>query len=134
MAMKRTGLALLALLWSAPAFAACPAGQSEMLTARLYFGQSMNGRAIAAAAWRDFLMRTVTPRFPAGFTVYDAQGQWRNPATRAVTREASKVIEIVAPDTRELRDGIEAVRGNYIARFHQQAVGLTIFAVCGTFQ
>ena len=132
--MKRTGLALLALLWSAPAFAACPAGQGEMLTVRLYFGQSMNGRAIAAAAWRDFLTRTVTPRFASGFTVYDAQGQWRDPATRAVTREASKVIEAVAPDTRALRTGIEAIRRNYVARFHQQSVGMTTFAVCGTFQ
>jgi hypothetical protein len=132
--MKKVSLVLLALLWSAPAFAACPAGQSGMLTARLYFGQSMNGRAIAPAAWQDFLVRTVTPRFASGFTVYDAQGQWRDPATRAVTREASKVIEDVAPDTRALHTGIAEIRRNYAARFHQQSVGLTTFPVCGTFQ
>jgi hypothetical protein len=131
--MKIVGLVVLALLAASPAFAACPAGQSEMLTARLYFGQSMHGRAIAPAAWREFLARTVTPRFPSGFTVYDAQGQWRDTQTRTVTREASKVVEIIGADSGELRDGIEAVRKIYIARFHQQSVGLLTFAGCGTF-
>ncbi len=131
--MKVAHLALLALLAPAPAFAACPAGQSEMLTVRLYFGQEMNGRAIAPAAWRDFLSRTVTPRFASGFTVFDAQGQWRETQTGRVTREASKVVEIIAPDSREFRARVEEIRTSYVARFHQQSVGLLTISGCGTF-
>ena len=131
--MKTASLALLALLLPAPARAACPAGQSDMLTVRLYLGQEMNGRTIAPSAWRDFLARSVTPLFPDGFTVYAAQGQWRDPATHAITREPSRVIEIVAPDSRTLRERVETVRKTYKDRFHQQAVGLLTLPGCGTF-
>jgi len=131
--VKTASVALLALLWTTPAFAACPAGQSEMLTARLYFGQEMNGKAIAPAAWRDFLTRSVTPLFPDGFTVYDATGQWRDTATHAVIREPSRVIEIIAPDSRALREHVEELRKAYRNRFHQQSVGLLTLPGCGTF-
>jgi hypothetical protein len=132
--MKTACLVTLALLLPAPALAACPTGENAMLTVRLYLGQEMNGRTIAPAAFRDFLARTVTPRFPSGFTVYDAQGQWRDTRTHAVTRESSKVVEIIGPDSAELRNAIADIRKNYIARFHQQAVGLVEFPVCGTFE
>ena len=130
--MKATLLALLLLL-PAPAFAACPPGQSELLTARLYFGQTMHGRAIAPAAWRDFLARTVTPRFAGGFTVYDAQGQWRDSQSHAVTREASKVVEIIGADSLDFRARLAELRETYKTRFHQQSVGLLTFAGCASF-
>jgi hypothetical protein len=131
--MKIAHLALLMLLAPAPAFAACPAGQSEILTVRLYFGQEMNGKVIAPSAWRDFLARSVTPLFPDGFTVYDGQGQWRDPRTQRITREPSRVVEIAAPDTRELRHRVETVRKIYKEQFRQQSVGLLTFPGCGTF-
>jgi hypothetical protein len=131
--MKIAHLALLALLAPAPAFAACPAGQNEMLTVRLYFGQEMNGKTITPSAWRDFLAKNVTPLFPDGFTVYDAQGQWRDTGTHVITREPSRVIEIIAPDSRTLRENAETVRRNYKDRFHQQSVGLLTLPGCGTF-
>jgi len=131
--MKTASLVLLALLLPSPAFAACPAGQSEMLTVRLYFGQTVDGKQVPAAAWRDFLARSVTPKFPDGFTVYDALGQWRDPRTRVVQREPSKVIEIAASDTAEFRARLETVRKDYAARFHQQSVGLLALPGCGTF-
>ena len=126
-------MAMLVLLWGAPAHAACPAGQQALLTARLYFGQSVDGRKLSAAAWRDFVARTVTPRFADGFTEYDAAGQWRDPRTHRIAREATKVIEIAAADTRDFRDRIDRVRNDYAARFHQQSVGLLMLPACGTF-
>jgi hypothetical protein len=131
--MKMTGAALLATLWMTPAFAACPPGQSDMLTVRLYFGQSMNGKTIPASAWRDFVARNVTAKFPDGFTVYDAQGQWRDPRTRLVQREATKVLEIAAPQMPELQSRIAEIRKDYAARFHQRSVGLLTLPACGTF-
>jgi hypothetical protein len=131
--MKKAGPAVAMLLWSAPAMAACPAGQHAMVTARLYFGLTENAKPIADSAWTDFLARSVTPRFPSGFTVYEALGQWRDPRTRIIGREPSRVVEIDAPDTRDLRDRIAAVRAEYKTRFHQQSVGLLTLPACGTF-
>jgi len=131
--MKAASLTLLMAIWAAPAFAACPPGQNEMLAVRLYFGQSMNGRPIAAAAWRDFVARVVTPRFPDGFTIYDARGQWRDPHTQRIARETSKVIEIAAPQTGDLQSRVAEIRKNYATRFHQQSVGLLTLPGCGAF-
>ena len=33
------------------------------------------------AEWTEFAARTITPNFPDGFTVFDGDGQWRNPQT-----------------------------------------------------
>ena len=35
--------------------------------------------AVDASEWEAFLAERITPRFPAGFTVFDAYGQWRAP-------------------------------------------------------
>lgn len=131
--MKLVGMLLLALLLPLPALAACPPGQQAMLTARLYFGLTENGNRVPDAAWEDFLARTVTPRFPSGFTVYEARGQWRDPRMHVIGREPSRVVEIDAPDSHDFRTQIAATRKAYAKRFHQQSVGLLMFPACGTF-
>ena len=96
-----------------------------MLHVRIYFGQTEgDGKPIAASAWEDFVATTVTPRFPEGFTVYDARGQWRDLKTKAIDREPSKIIEIDRRDTQDLHVRIEEIRKTYLNRIHQQAVGL----------
>jgi hypothetical protein len=62
------------------------------------------GPRIDEATWRAFLDGEVTPRFPDGFSVYDAYGQWRH------------------PDSAEARDRIEAVRGAFKSRFGHDSV------------
>jgi hypothetical protein len=131
--MRMTSLVLAAMLLAAPARAACPAGQSAMLNVRIYFGLRADGKQLPDSAWSDFLARTVTPRFPAGFTVYDAMGQWRDLQTHVIGREPTRIIEVDAIDTREFRAKVEEIRKIYGARFHQQSVGLLIFPACGTF-
>lgn len=132
--MKHTALALLALLLSAPAFAACPVGETPMLHVRIYFGQTEgDGKPVPPSAWEDFVAATVTPRFPEGFTVYDASGQWRDLKTGAIDREPSKIVEVDRRDTRDLHAKIEQIRKIYQSRFHQQAVGLVTLPACGSF-
>jgi hypothetical protein len=132
--MKTAGLALLAMLAAAPAFAACPAGETPMLHVRIYFGQTeADGKPIAAAAWEDFLATTVTPRFPGGFTVYDARGQWRNLESKAIGREPSKIVEVDQRDTPKLHASIAQIRKAYRDRFHQQTVGLVTLPACASF-
>jgi len=123
-------VALLVLV-SFPAMAGpCDAlGGSEMIRAELYFGWAH----VPDREWVDFLVSSVTPRFPDGLTALDGRGQWRDPRTQRIGREASTVLVIVAPMADDLRARLDAVRGDYKARFHQQSVGLVTEVVCAGF-
>jgi hypothetical protein len=56
-------------------------------TAELVFGRSSDDPAhpsVSEADFTRFLNEEVTPRFPDGLTVIDAQGRWSAPAGNAV--------------------------------------------------
>ena len=58
---------------------ACPEGTDPFVEHQLFMGRSSeSGEVVDDAAWAAFLGETVTPRFPDGLTVLDAQGQWRD--------------------------------------------------------
>ena len=62
-----------------------------MLVAELFFGRDIAGRApLSEAEWRAFAAEIVTPNFPDGFTAFDAEGQWRNPATGTIARDRQR--------------------------------------------
>jgi hypothetical protein len=113
--------ALLVLLL-AGVMAGCggPRGGAWMVS-RLYCGLSSPAGPVTAAQFDAFLAEEVTPRFPAGLTVYHADGQWRG-ASGAVEREPSMVIEVVHPGTAEDGARIAAIIRLYKARFHQESV------------
>ena len=99
---------------SSPAAAQGPAcvlpGQKQVLLFKLYFGETIAGRKpLTDEEWRVFLSKTITPRFPSGFTVYDATGQWMNPTTHAIGRENTRVVEIAAENTPAVRKSITEV-------------------------
>ncbi len=80
---------------------------------RMYFGlgpADRPSRGIDEVAWRGFLDREVTPRFPAGLSVVAAYGQWQGPREAAPERLRSRVLIIDYPDTAENRARIEAIR------------------------
>jgi hypothetical protein len=128
----RVRLAAALLVWAMPLpvlAAPCPLpGQKPMLLVKLYFGQNGDPRA-----WDRFLAGAVTPRFPDGFTVYDARGQWTDPSTHRLTREASKVVEIAAPDTPVVRARVAEIARDYRVKFRQHSVGIVTSASCATF-
>ena len=135
--IRRFAAALIfAVLFGADARAqTCPlGGQSPMLIVQMFFGQNIEGRRnIAPAAWRGFLGREVTQRFPDGFTVFDATGQWRDPKTRTIGREHTKVLEIATSDTPDMRSKIEDIAARYRTLFHQQSVGIVTMPGCARF-
>lgn len=120
-----------------PALAAerCPLpGQKEMLIVKMYFGQNMpGGRTVQSRAWTHFLSAAVTSRFPDGFTVYDAYGQWMDPKMSKPGQERSKVVEIAAPDSLAARTAITDIARSYRESFHQQSVGIVTSTSCATF-
>jgi len=113
----------------------CPLpGQKPTLVVQLFFGQSIKNRGpVTQKEWNAFLKRTVTPRFPDGFTVYDAYGQWRDSETHHVTREKSKVIVIATADTAPVRANITDVSDAYRKLFHQQSVAIVTNSGCSAF-
>lgn len=113
----------------------CPLdGQKPMIIVQLFFGLSVPDRGpVTAKEWNAFLRQTVTPRFPEGFTVYDAYGQSWNPVTRSVGREKTKVVLIAIVDTAPARAKIAEVADKYRGAFHQRSVGIVTSPSCGEF-
>jgi hypothetical protein len=109
-------------------------GTRPMALVTLYFGRDIAGHGMVTdAQWARFAADVIGPAFPDGFTVFDAHGQWRNPATGAVGDEATKVVEIAAPASVDVRAGIAAVADAYRQQYHQIAVGVVSSKVCAAF-
>jgi len=131
--MRAVGGILLALALAGCASvqqSACPAGQERLKTAQLFFGQQIDGKAsVSEADFRRFIEDELTPRFPDGLTVLDANGQWRASGNPLV-RDASKVVLIVLPAKGDASSRIEAVQGAYKRQFGQESVLVLTQATC----
>jgi Protein of unknown function (DUF3574) len=80
------------------ATACAPFGASYIRTT-LYFGLSHPSGVVSDASWQSFLRDEITPRFPNGLTVWEADGQWRG-ADGALVRERTKVVSLVHAEPR----------------------------------
>ncbi len=92
---------------------------------RLYFGLGPAGdptKGVTESAWRDFLDKEVTPRFPAGLSVLDVYGQWQSKSVKSVERIRSKMLVIDYPDTPANNAKIEAIRTAWKALTGDQSV------------
>jgi Protein of unknown function (DUF3574) len=115
------------------AAAGCAVGDTALVRDVLYFGRNTPGGAeLSDSAWQQYVDEVLTPRFPAGLTIWDAAGQWRG-AGGQVERERSKVLTLLHPgDPRS--DGLvaEAVV-EYKRRFAQEAVLRERVPTCSRF-
>lgn len=118
------GVALAAMLNGCVAIdrLSCPKG-GRRATAELVFGRvSSDGTGgVSEADFTDFLDKSVSPRFPDGLTVIDAEGRWKPPAGSSI-HEPAKIVMIVLPGGLDDRAKLDAVRDDYKKRFHQQSV------------
>lgn len=99
--------------------------RAETVETTLYFGLDLPGdEVVSEEDWKGFLAEVVTPRFPDGFTVIDAYGQWRDPSVvdAPVARETTKVIVIVRPATPETSASVSEIKSLYKARFDQKSI------------
>ena len=100
--------------------------QARWLRTELYVAvgraDDPDGPRIDEATWRGFLDAEVTPRFPDGFSVHDAYGQWRSRDGERIGRLDSRVIVVLHPDTADARARVEAVRRAFKARFGHDSV------------
>jgi hypothetical protein len=127
--------ALLLALGSAAQAAQCPLPQEKpMLEVQLFFGRDIpGGGRVSDADWASFAASVLTPAFPDGFSVGDANGQWRDSDTGKIVREPSEIVTVVAPLAAAMAPKIKRVADAYRARFHQQSVGIVTRPVCAAF-
>src|SRR6059036_3988186 len=84
-----------------------PLGAAHMRTT-LYFGLSRRSGHISEGQWQAFLSKEVTPRFPDGLTVWEADGQWRRP-DGCVKRERAKVLLLVHEEAPAVRIALGSI-------------------------
>ncbi|MGU9854184.1 DUF3574 domain-containing protein [Pseudomonas koreensis] len=90
--------------------------QAQWIRTELYFSVgTVDGKegAVSPARWREFLDKEVTSRFPDGFTVFDAYGQWRDHGAKEPERLSTKVIVILHENNPQNAGNIEAIRLAY---------------------
>ena len=110
----------------------CREGERAAVEDTLVFGTAKPGGTVTREEWERFLREAVTPRFPEGFTQWDASGQWRS-ADGSVVREASHVLAVVHPAEPQAEANVRAIAAEYKSRFGQEAVLRTRSEACVSF-
>jgi hypothetical protein len=102
--------------------AGCAAGEQAAVSETIYFGMARpTGGAVSQEEWATFLRDEVTPRFPAGLTVWPAAGQWRGNDGQVV-REDSYVLNLIHPGDAVAERSVLAIVSRYKQQFAQEAV------------
>jgi hypothetical protein len=108
----------------------CGGTSAPQIRTTLYFGLARPNGAVSELEWQIFLRDEVTKRFPDGFTVWEAEGQWRTPAG-TIDHERSKVMLLVHADTTQARQSVQEIITSYRKVFEQQSVLWESARVCG---
>jgi Protein of unknown function (DUF3574) len=112
----------------------CRGGQKPTQVAEMMFGRKIGNRiAVSEAAWTSFVDREITPRFPAGLTVFNASGQWQDKESKRIVHEPSKIVQIVLPGDDDEFARLKAIAEAYKTRFKQQSVGVIVRPACVSF-
>ncbi|MFE0458182.1 DUF3574 domain-containing protein [Kitasatospora sp. NPDC058965] len=92
----------------------------------LFFGTERpeGGAAVTEQEFQEFVDAEITSRFPAGLTIEQARGQYRD-AHGVIEHERSYVVSLVypSPTGRAAGAAIEEIRRSYDQRFAQESVG-----------
>ena len=112
---------------------ACPEGTEPFVEHQLFMGRNGDsGEVVDDAAWAAFLGEVVTPRFPDGLTVLNAQGQWRD-SEGVIQKERSKVLVILVPPGADSVRLLDEVPDEYKRRFNQESVLRVVEETCVSF-
>lgn len=110
----------------------CGRGEQTAVQELVYFGTQKPGGFVSAQDWAAFLADTVTPRFPAGLTAWQASGQWRSDAG-GIVQEPSYVLNLLHPDDAATEQAVQELIDVYQQRFEQEAVLRVKSNVCASF-
>ena len=112
----------------------CQGSQKPQQVADLLFGRKIGDHVtVSEGAWRRFVGREITTRFPDGLTILDGRGQWLDPKTKRIVREPSSVVMIALPGNAEDHDRLNLIADLYKRQFRQQSVGIIVRPACVSF-
>ncbi|MBD3885294.1 DUF3574 domain-containing protein [Phormidium tenue FACHB-886] len=88
----------------------------------LYFGRNIGTTGqVTEAEFQQFLSQTVTPLFPDGLTVYNANGQFLD-STNTLIREPSQVVSLLYENNLTNQRSINQIIDAYKDQFQQESV------------
>ena len=88
----------------------------------IFFGRGKpDGSQVTDAEWDEFMDHFVTPRFPQGLTVLEAQGRWKGNSGKIV-KEASKILVLVYQPSPENTKKLDEICTEYKTKFQQEAL------------
>ncbi|NEQ22460.1 MAG: PEP-CTERM sorting domain-containing protein, partial [Microcoleus sp. SIO2G3] len=98
----------------------------EFIQVDLFFGRNIpGGGEVSEEDFQAFVDSVITPRFPAGLTIFDADGQFLD-STGTIIEEQSKGVTLLFEDTLENETAIDEVITAYIEQFNQESVLLVV--------
>lgn len=86
----------------------------------LYFGRNKPVGTVSERDFQKFLQNEVTPRFPDGLTVIDANGQFLG--SNGIIREKTKLLILIHFNTQEDNQEIQEIVDGYKKQFQQESV------------
>jgi Protein of unknown function (DUF3574) len=96
--------------------------QPKFIKVDLFFGRNMSsGGKVSQEQFQDFVNTAITPRFPAGLTIFDATGQFQNNAGMIV-RENTKTVTLLLEDTLSNELAVNQIVRDYTKKFNQESV------------
>jgi len=120
-------LALLLALAACAEAPRCASGLAPFTQATLYFGAS------TAVERVSFLRDVATRHFPAGFTVVDGEGAWRNPATGVTGQQKSWMLIALVPSPEDPLPAARALAEAWKAAATHRSVGIALAQSCAAF-
>ena len=106
-----------------PIPAAALRGSGDFVRSELFFGTAKVDGVVSDQEFLEFLDRIITPRFPDGLTLLEADGQFRG-EDGFIIKEKSFVLILLYPleDFARSSRRIEAIRERYKDEFQQESV------------
>jgi transcription termination factor NusB len=94
----------------------------EFIQADLFFGRNIpGGGEVSETEFQAFVDAIITARFPAGLTIFDGDGQFRD-SNNTIIEEQSKIVRLLLEDTVENEAAIDEIISAYIEQFNQESV------------
>ncbi|GAB4372511.1 MAG: hypothetical protein Kow00121_14940 [Elainellaceae cyanobacterium] len=94
----------------------------ELIQVDLYFGRNIGTTGkVSERQFQQFLNQKITPQFPDGLTVYDADGQFLD-SSNTLIQEPSKIVSLIIEDTETNEQAIDTIINQYKHQFQQESV------------
>jgi hypothetical protein len=112
----------------------CPTGTDAWQRLEIVFGRDIQGGGrVSDKAWRSYVQQVLSPTFPDGLSVVEAEGRWVSPTGQAYVEDAFVVL-IYLPAGTDPGQRIDTVVKDYKARFQQESVLVSANPSCLAFK